>query len=143
MIVTGAPLVAVDGLAFGYGPRPVFADVSFAIRPGELCALCGPNGAGTSTLLRLLLGLHKPQAGVVTLGGAPLAGLTRREIARRAALLPQDAPVDLPLTVREAVALGRLPHLGRFQAEPAAHSRAKPRLRWSSGSSGRRPRARS
>jgi iron complex transport system ATP-binding protein len=124
VVATGAPLVVVEGLGFGYGRRPVFADVSFAIRPGELVALCGPNGAGKSTLLRLLLGLHRPQAGTVTLGGAPLAGLTRREIARRAALLPQDAPADLPLTVREAVALGRLAHLGRFQAASAADDEA-------------------
>ena len=120
----GAPLVLVERLGFGYGRRPVFADVGFAIRPGELVALCGPNGAGKSTLLRLLLGLHRPAAGAVTLGGAPLSSLTRREIARRAALLPQDAPADLPLPVREAVALGRLPHLGRFQAESAADAEA-------------------
>jgi iron complex transport system ATP-binding protein len=124
MTASGAPLVVVDGLGFGYGRHPVFADVSFAIRPGELVALCGPNGAGKSTLMRLLLGLHRPQAGQVTLGGAPLATLSRREIARRAALLPQDAPADLPLSVREAVALGRLPHLGRFSSESAADAEA-------------------
>ena len=53
-----------------------------------------------------------------------MATLSRRQIARRAALLPQDAPVDLPLTVREAVALGRLPHLERFQPEGAADAEA-------------------
>ena len=56
----------------------------------------------------------------MTLAGTPLAALSRREIARHAALLPQDAPADVPLSVREAVALGRLPHLGRLQAETAA-----------------------
>jgi iron complex transport system ATP-binding protein len=120
MTASGAPLCAAERLGFGYGRHPVFADVSFAIRPGELVALCGPNGAGKSTLMRLLLGLHRPQTGQVTLGGAPLATLSRRQIARRAALLPQDAPADLPLSVQEAVALGRLPHLGRFEAESAA-----------------------
>ncbi|HEY4394882.1 MAG TPA: ABC transporter ATP-binding protein [Polyangia bacterium] len=119
-----AVLMEAAGVGFGYGPRPVFAEVTFAIRPGELVALCGPNGAGKSTLLRLLLGLHAPSAGEVRLGGAPVAALSRREIARRAALLPQEAPVDLPLTVREAVALGRLPHLERFQPEGAADAEA-------------------
>jgi iron complex transport system ATP-binding protein len=117
-------LVEASGVGFGYGGRPVLAQVAFAIRAGELVALCGPNGAGKSTLLRLLLGLHIPSAGEVRLGGAPVAALSRREIARRAALLPQDAPVDLPLTVREAVALGRLPHLDRFQPESAADAEA-------------------
>jgi iron complex transport system ATP-binding protein len=116
----GAVLCRASGLGFGYGARTVFQNVSFAVAPGELVALCGPNGAGKSTLLRLLLGLHAPSAGAVHLGGAPVGTLSRRQIARRAALLLQDAPFELPLTVREAVALGRLPHLERFQAESEA-----------------------
>ena len=120
MTVGTTALVEAEGVAFAYGPRAIFEEIALAIRPGELVALCGPNGAGKSTLLRLLLGLHTPSAGQVRLGGAPVPTLSRREIARRAALLPQDAPVDLPLTVREAVALGRLPHLERFQPEGAA-----------------------
>jgi iron complex transport system ATP-binding protein len=123
-----APLVEAVELAFGYETRrqvdPVLRRVSFALGAGELVALCGPNGAGKSTLLRLLLGLHQPSAGQVRLGGAPVRTLSRREIARRAALLPQDAPADLPLTVREAVALGRLAHLDRFQPETRADADA-------------------
>jgi iron complex transport system ATP-binding protein len=110
-------LVEALGLGFDYPGHEVFSDVSFQLRAGELLALSGPNGAGKSTLLRLLLGLHAPRAGRVTLGGTALGELGRRDIARRAALLPQDSPMELPLTVREVVALGRLPHLGRFQPE--------------------------
>ena len=113
-------LVEVSGVTFGYRAAPVLRDVSFAIGAGELVALCGPNGAGKSTLLRLLLGLHAPSSGQVALAGAPLASLSRRQIARHAALLPQDAPADVPLSVREAVSLGRLPHLGRLQPETGA-----------------------
>ena len=119
-----ALLVEVAGVAFGYRERAVFRDVSFAVGPGELVALCGPNGAGKSTLLRLVLGLHAPSAGEVKLGGTPLGALSRRDVARRAALLPQDTPAEVPLTVREAVALGRLPHLARFQPESAADADA-------------------
>ena len=113
-------LVEVSGATFGYRGPTVFRDVSFSVGAGELVGLCGPNGAGKSTLLRLMLGLHAPSAGRVTLAGTALAGLSRREIARHAALLPQDAPADVPLSVREAVALGRLPHLGRLQPETEA-----------------------
>ena len=115
-----ASLMEAADVTFGYRGAPVFRDVSFAIGAGELVGLCGPNGAGKSTLLRLLLGLHAPSAGRVTLAGRPLAALSRREIARHVALLPQDAPADVPLSVREAVSLGRLPHLGRLQPETAA-----------------------
>jgi iron complex transport system ATP-binding protein len=113
-------LVEVSNLTFGYRGPAVLRDVSFAVGAGELVGLCGPNGAGKSTLLRLMLGLHAPSSGRVTLGGAPLDRLSRRQIARHAALLPQDAPAEVPLSVREAVALGRLPHLGRLQPETAA-----------------------
>jgi len=117
-------LLAAEGVTFGYPGREVFRDLSFTLRARELVALCGPNGAGKSTLLRLLLGLHEPRAGRVVLGGAPLPSLGRREIALRAALLPQESPPDLPLTVREVVALGRLPHLGRFEPEGPEDERA-------------------
>ena len=124
MTAATTALVEAEGVGFAYGHRAVFEGVALAVRSGELVALCGPNGAGKSTLLRLLLGLHAPSAGQVRLGGEPVTTLSRRQIARRAALLPQDAPVDLPLTVREVVALGRLPHLERFQPEGVADARA-------------------
>jgi iron complex transport system ATP-binding protein len=117
-------IIEVSKVTFAYERKVVFRDVSFGVAAGELVALCGPNGAGKSTLLRLLLGLHAPSAGGVTLAGLPVASLSRREIARHAALLPQDAPADVPLSVREAVALGRLPHLGRLQPETAADAAA-------------------
>ncbi|HVU52621.1 MAG TPA: ABC transporter ATP-binding protein [Polyangia bacterium] len=113
-------LLAAEGVTFGYPGREVLRDVSFALSAGELVALCGPNGVGKSTLLRLLIGLHAPRAGRVALGGASLGSLRRREIARRVALLPQESPPDLPLTARETVALGRLPHLGRSEPERPA-----------------------
>jgi iron complex transport system ATP-binding protein len=121
-------LLEARGLTFGYPGRDVLRDVTLSLAAGELVALAGPNGAGKSTLLRLLLGLHRPSAGEVTLRGRPIGGLARREIARLAALLPQqgdgDGASELPLTVREVVALGRLPHLGRFQPEGPEDDRA-------------------
>jgi len=111
------PLLEVKNLSLRYDKAQILNGVSIAVEPGEFVGLVGPNGAGKSTLLRLLLGLHVPRTGHVELSGAPVASLSRREIARRAALLPQESPVELPLTVREVVALGRLPHLGRFEAE--------------------------
>ena len=116
----GDEIVRVEALSFGYPGREVLDDVGFGARAGEVVGLCGPNGAGKSTLLRLILGLLSPRAGRVMLGGDPVAGLERREIARRAALLMQDAPLELPLSAREVVALGRLPHLRRFEGERAS-----------------------
>jgi iron complex transport system ATP-binding protein len=113
-------LVRVQELAFGFPGRAVLRGVTFTARAGEVIGLCGPNGAGKSTLLRLILGLLRPGAGRIWLGGDPVDALDRREIARRAAFLMQDSPLDLPLLAREVVAMGRLPHLRRFEAERAS-----------------------
>jgi len=110
-------VVRMERVDFGYPGREVLRGIDFSARAGEVIGLCGPNGAGKSTLLRLVLGLLRPRAGRVWLGGDLVAGLERREIARRAALLMQDSPLDLPLTAREVVALGRLPYLRRFETE--------------------------
>jgi len=118
------PLIEADGLAFSYPGRRVLDDVTFTVAAGEVIGICGPNGAGKSTLLRLILGLLRPDAGRVLLGGAPVAALRRREIALRAALLLQDAQIDVPLSVREVVAMGRLPHLRRFAGEGEADADA-------------------
>lgn len=68
-----APLVELHGLRFGYAPdAPVLDGLDLAVRPGEVVALLGANGAGKSSILRLIKGLGKPSAGRVALG----AGLT-------------------------------------------------------------------
>jgi iron complex transport system ATP-binding protein len=113
-------LAEVEALSFAYGGREVLQGIAFSARAGEVIGLCGPNGVGKSTLLRLILGLLRPRSGQVRLGGDAVAALDRREIARRATLLLQESTLDLPLSVREVVAMGRLPHLARFQPEGPA-----------------------
>lgn len=86
--------------------------VSAALRPGEITAICGPNGAGKSSLLECLAGLLLPNRGSVRLDGAPLASLAPRERARSIGYLPQTDEIAWDLSVRNLVALGRLPHRG-------------------------------
>ncbi len=60
-------LLSVQGLTKGYGPRPLFSDLSLDLRAGERVGLIGPNGSGKSTLLRLLAGREESDAGVRSL----------------------------------------------------------------------------
>ncbi|KUO17235.1 ABC transporter ATP-binding protein [Streptomyces dysideae] len=83
---------------------------SLAPEPGSTVGLLGPNGSGKSTLLRLLAGLLAPTAGVVTLDGTPVADLPRRDIARRLAVVEQQADTQIELTALDVVRLGRVPH---------------------------------
>lgn len=79
-----------------YDGRPVLEDVTFALQPGELVALIGPQGAGKTTVMRLLLGLARPDAGGITVFGFP----PRDPNARRhtGAVLPDsDFPANLKI----------------------------------------------
>jgi iron complex transport system ATP-binding protein len=116
-------MLEATGLQVGYGDRPVLQSVDCRIEPGWT-AIVGPNGAGKSTLLRVLAGLQAPEAGEVRVAGLPLNTLSAAERGRRIAWMAQQAEVTGELTVRETVALGRLPHLGLFGTPGAADEAA-------------------
>jgi iron complex transport system ATP-binding protein len=96
---------------------PALRDASLEFGSGVHTAVLGPNGAGKSTLLRVLLGLISPTSGEVRFDGRPTVEWTRREMARRAALVAAGEEFAFPLSVRELVAMGRTTHLGPWRAE--------------------------
>ncbi|MFS0848770.1 ABC transporter ATP-binding protein [Novosphingobium panipatense] len=108
--------IHLDDLCVSVGPRPILNSVTATFPPGMLVGILGPNGAGKTTLVRALLGLLKPARGAVLLDGRPVAGLSRRQVARSVAYLPQGHTLHWPLSVECLVALGRLPHLAPFSA---------------------------
>ena len=95
-------------------------DVTISIARGSITGILGPNGCGKSTLLKLLAGVLAPQQGSVTLDSRPLASLSRREIARHIAVVPQETHPAFDYTAMEMVLMGRHPHLGRFALEGPA-----------------------
>ena len=103
-------MIELRGVTIAYRGRPVVRDVDLTIRAGERVALVGPNGPGKSTLLRTMTGLARPAAGEVLLDGTPIERLDRATIARRLAVVPQQAALPFATRVEEVVALGRLPH---------------------------------
>jgi zinc transport system ATP-binding protein len=100
--------VQLDGVVFSYDRGdPVLRDVSLSIAPGEFVAIAGPNGGGKTTLLRIVLGLERPQQGSALLFGEPASGFSRRRLL---GYVPQRVQLgaDAPATVRELVAAGRV-----------------------------------
>ncbi|NED98621.1 ABC transporter ATP-binding protein [Phytoactinopolyspora halotolerans] len=90
---------------------------------GKITGLLGPNGSGKTTLLRAVARLSTPDRGVVHLDGTDLAGLRRRELARRLAVVEQHAGTDLDVTVLDVVLLGRTPYRSALQSD-SEHDRA-------------------
>jgi iron complex transport system ATP-binding protein len=114
-------MLRADAVSFGYGDSGfLLTDVSVAITPGSLTGLLGPNGCGKTTLLKLLSGVLRPRSGRVLLGDRPLAAMTRRDLARHVAVVPQETHPAFEYSVTEMVLMGRHPHLGVFQLEGPA-----------------------
>jgi cobalamin transport system ATP-binding protein len=101
------------------GGRDVVSDVSAAVDDGEWVTFIGPNGAGKTTLLRAIAGLAHAR-GSIEIDDLPLDRLSRRELARRVAFVPQFPFAPAEMTVGEYVLLGRTPHLSYFGSEGRA-----------------------
>lgn len=80
---------------------------SLLLEPGELVVLLGPNGAGKTSLIRVALGLVRPDGGSAAIAGADPAAMTAGERARAVTYLPQIRDLAWPVRVRDVVALGR------------------------------------
>ena len=102
-------MIETRGLTLAY-TSVVLEDVTLELRNGELLALIGPNGAGKSTLLRALAGLHAPRSGTVFVDGEPIFQMSAQARARHVALVEVEGPAVNGMSVREAVAQGRLPY---------------------------------
>ncbi|HLC41232.1 MAG TPA: ABC transporter ATP-binding protein [Methylomirabilota bacterium] len=89
--------------------------INCSVEEGEILGVIGPNSAGKTTLIRLLSKVLAPTSGVILLGGRRLSEMSRWEVAREIAVVPQDLPSGLPFTVAELVLMGRYPHRpGRY-----------------------------
>jgi len=117
-----ASIVQSNQLGFHYGRRPIFKDLSFGVESGEMVALLGANGVGKTTLLNVISGLLRADAGAITVDGTNVSEWERRELSRFVALVPQTLEIPFSFRVDEVVGQGRVPYLGKFGAM-SAHDR--------------------
>ncbi|MBV9522695.1 MAG: ABC transporter ATP-binding protein [Alphaproteobacteria bacterium] len=106
-MTAAAPLLAVEGLRCGYGSNEIIHGIDFAVRPGEVVTILGPNGCGKTTFLKAVLGYISMSHGAIRFSGTDITGLSPDA---RAALgigyVPQLANVFKPLTIRENLEMG-------------------------------------
>ena len=99
-----------DDLRVRVAGRTLLDALDFSVDAGELVGIVGANGAGKSTLFKALLGILPAERGAILVDGRPLGSLDANTRARNVAYLAQGHTAHWPLSVREVVALGRLPH---------------------------------
>jgi ABC-type sugar transport system ATPase subunit len=104
----GATVLAVEGLAKAFGATQALRECSFTVRAGEVHAIVGENGSGKSTLVKILAGVHRPDAGALQLGGEHLTCFRSPRAALRRGVVPvfQEVLVVGPQTLAENIWLG-------------------------------------
>ncbi|UCD72698.1 MAG: ABC transporter ATP-binding protein, partial [Candidatus Bathyarchaeota archaeon] len=94
-----------------YGKVNILKDISLQLKSGDFIGILGPNASGKTSLIRSSSGLLEPSSGNIDLHGRDLYTMSRKEIAKRIASVPQTSHFDPNFSVFDAVLMGRTPHL--------------------------------
>ncbi|MBV9521865.1 MAG: ATP-binding cassette domain-containing protein [Alphaproteobacteria bacterium] len=125
--MSGLARLEVEGLTKRFGGLVAVKDIGFTIRPGEILGLIGPNGSGKSTVMKLIMGIERPNAGTVQLDGTNIAGWPSHRIARSGIgiVFQHSRPLHRQ-TVLENIKLALLPDsLLRLAVAPGVDERAR------------------
>lgn len=107
-------LIYLSNVFFSYGGHTVLENVNLEVKSGDFVGMIGPNGSGKTTIIKLILGLIKPDSGEVRLFGL---SPDKRESRSKVGFVPQKATNfdnNFPATVKEVVGMGRIPKAGIF-----------------------------
>lgn len=115
-------MISVDDLRVSFGPVAAIDGVTVSVPTGEWLGLIGPNGAGKTTLLSAVARLVRYE-GRISIDSKPTAAMTRRQLARLVAYVPQQPMLPPEMTVGDYVLLGRTPHIGYLRVETSADRR--------------------
>ncbi|MBU1626093.1 ABC transporter ATP-binding protein, partial [bacterium] len=103
-------MLKVQNISASYREIPVLEGISFQAEEGEFLGIIGPNGAGKTTLLKVMTGVKRPLDGRIKLDGRNLDSLSRKQVARIMAVVPQSSFIPPLFTVEDVVLMGRYPH---------------------------------
>lgn len=103
-------MIKVEHLVGGYDNTPIIHGLDFEIKRGEFFVLLGPNGSGKTTLFKLITGQLPILEGKISIAGTPFSTLSKKEKAKKMAVLTQEVQVSFDYTVEEIISLGRYPY---------------------------------
>jgi iron complex transport system ATP-binding protein len=99
-------ILSIEHIDFRYGENKILDAVSFSVTSGEICGLLGPNGSGKTTLLKCINRILESKTGIIRIRGLDIARLSRREISRLIAVVPQELNIMFSFTVLQMVLMG-------------------------------------
>ena len=108
-------ILEINNLTTGYKEKPVLKDINLSMSSNDFVGIIGPNGSGKSTLIRAITQIIDPWKGDIKLKNESINILSRNEIGKTAAVVPQDTFISFPYSAWEIVLMGRTPYLGRFE----------------------------
>lgn len=111
--------LSIKDAAVGYDDNPVQRHISFSVESGKVCCVLGPNGCGKSTLVKTILGMLPLLGGAITIDGEDVTSWSPARLAKSVAYVAQSHDRPFPFTVREAVMMGRMGHMGMRQSKPS------------------------
>src|SRR5690625_3016415 len=109
-------MLSINHITGGYENLEIIKDINFSVEEGEFFGILGPNGSGKTTLVKMISGLLEIKQGDVKIGDQDIDDLSKKQLAKKIAVLPQLSQQVFPYTVKETVSLGRYAHhRGLFQ----------------------------
>lgn len=104
-------ILSLNDVSWSVGGFKILDRICLDVRQGEFLGIVGPNGSGKTSLLSLIAGTRRLQSGEIKLFSKPLNTFSRRQLAQHLALVEQQAETTERITARQAIELGRIPHL--------------------------------
>lgn len=105
----------ISKLNAAYKEHPVLKNINIELNQGQVIVLIGPNGSGKSTLLKCIAQIHPQYDGVAAWENRDLKSLSKRDLAKQLALLPQHVTAPNGMMVEQLARFGRFPHQGWFK----------------------------
>lgn len=103
-------MIELKNISAFYQKRIILEEINFEVKEGEFLGIIGPNGVGKTTLLKIITGVKQPNTGQVILNKKNITNLSRKEIAKIMAVVPQNLFIPSLFTVEDVIMMGRYPH---------------------------------
>jgi len=110
-------LITINNVDCYYDSSKALENVKLEIKKGDFIGIIGPNGSGKTTLLRAISGMLKPKRGVIFVENIDISKISKLELAKKMAVVPQDTNILFDFTSFDIVMMGRNPHVDRLRFE--------------------------